>query len=239
MPTAEIDLLEDVVIQKIPPILDVQDLDQRLPDICNNIFAALTSKQLEATYQRCLKVDLEEAGITVEEEVVLVLKYKGRQVGTRRADLVLQTSDAKSSVLELKCVNVLTTAHLQQLQYYMHHLGIDNGYLINFPHAVGFPEVSTVFKQEVLCAPARQFPLSDRQMRSQQIGKVCVVKVLRTGIPSSQYSQIPDSIDESRRSVWGVTQKGEPCKICIRQQAFCRQHKLSQVQAAASSLEDI
>jgi hypothetical protein len=70
------DLLSGAVPAVVSAIRNNRDLDQHLPAMCNTIFTALTARQLESTYQRCLKKDLQLAGVSVHEEVVMFLEYK-------------------------------------------------------------------------------------------------------------------------------------------------------------------
>ena len=76
---AKLALDDSVEHEKVPKISDLQSLSTNLP-----IFQQLGSQQLEAAYQRCLKIDLEEAGINVLMEPEIELTYKGQAVGTRR-----------------------------------------------------------------------------------------------------------------------------------------------------------
>lgn len=119
----------------------MNSLSNRLPTICSTIFAHLGSQQTEATYQCCLKIDLEQAGVEVLLEPVMELLYKGQVVGTRRADLVLKLKSGKKVVVEFKAVDQMTCDHVKQLQFYAHHMGIHRGYLITFPHDSSFPSV--------------------------------------------------------------------------------------------------
>jgi len=184
------------------------ELEEQLPIMCSSIFETLTSRQLEATYQRCLHIDLEEAGVEVHPEISMKLTYKGRVVGTRRADLILRTKgDGVTLVVELKAVSNLTTEHLKQLEYYMYHFDIENGYLINFPHDAGFPSVisgsgggsgsdsgsgsgsgsSVVFQQTVLQGSCGI--LSDRSIRDRHADStVQIIKVKRNRSSSSSSS---------------------------------------------------
>ena len=80
----------------LPRIRDVKSFDDQIRIICESLFHTLTSKQLEATYQRCLAIDLQQAGIKVLiQEQEIKLQYKGQDVGTRRAvtNTVGQTMD--------------------------------------------------------------------------------------------------------------------------------------------------
>lgn len=51
--------------------------------------------------------------------------------------------DNKKIAIECKALVNLNSNHLKQLQFYMHHLGIDTGFLINFPHDDEFPDTPT------------------------------------------------------------------------------------------------
>jgi len=261
----------------VPRIMGSADLDAHLPDLCESIFRALSSQQCEATYQRCLALDLQEAGVSVAAEVSIALKYKGRSVGTRRADLVLETADASTFVLELKATATLTPDNLKQLEFYMHYLNINVGYQINFPHDSGFSDVSLnsgagvggcVFIQKVLSGTPGV--LSDRSFRGKhEDAFVQIIKVerrrdylfqkpprnfdnlfgagvidpfdpprgvgeeiIKTGrqrsaVPQSAQQKLGTLFMEARPMnfrTFGVTLKGQPCKICLKQGRFCSMH---------------
>ena len=218
-----------------PQISCADSLDEQMPLICAAIFQRLSSRQLEATYQRCLALELQAAAVRVETEVSIQLVYKGEPVGTRRADLVLTTKDDCRSLVELKAVASLTGDHLKQLQFYMHHFGIDRGYLINFPHDGGFPEVydpsegvGSVFQQQVLSGVDMQ--LSDRVMRGKNAGAtVQVIRVTRLASESagSTPAALPGpsaSQNQPGAARVGKTKTGEDCKICLKKGGFCRMH---------------
>ena len=52
----------------VPRIADGASLDARLPGLCASVFEALTLRQCKAIYQRCLALDLKEAGFEVHCE---------------------------------------------------------------------------------------------------------------------------------------------------------------------------
>jgi GxxExxY protein len=231
----------------VPRIDDAEALDRELPKLCSGIFSALSSKELEATFQRCLARDLTDAGVHIEQEVEVQLIYKGRRVGSRRADIVLQTpADGQRVVLELKAVGTLTSEHLKQLQFYMHHLNIDKGYLINFPHDPGFPDTPIavdggVFKHEVILGDPQ---LSDRSTRDKHAdATVQIVKVVRSredarvleaGITSSGLAGI-----SSRFKVPIAKTTGMPCKLCTKNQMYCRIHVGKFINISSSGLAGI
>mmetsp|Transcript_54214 Transcript_54214/g.172082 ORF Transcript_54214/g.172082 Transcript_54214/m.172082 type:complete len:200 (-) Transcript_54214:38-637(-) len=107
---------------------DTSSLDALLIDLCREVNGHLGANNLEATYQRALKLELEGRGLRVEEEVEIELVYKGWRVGTRRADLIVHQPSGEKAVLELKAVAALNLEHQKQLQYYLAHLGISTGY---------------------------------------------------------------------------------------------------------------
>merc|ERR1712130_1045941 len=74
--------------------------------------------------------------------VELPFTYKGVVVSHRRADMIVELSSGGGRALfEFKAVAKVTVDHRKQLEYYMHHANIDEGYLINFPHDRGFANV--------------------------------------------------------------------------------------------------
>jgi GxxExxY protein len=130
--------------ETVSPIRTLSDLEAHLPHICESIAEVLGKRNLEATYQRALKMDLEEAGVEVMEEVPINILYKGKPVATRRADLILKTADGQVSIIELKAIASLTGENLRQMEYYLAHFRVDTGFLVNFPHEVGFPDISDI-----------------------------------------------------------------------------------------------
>ena len=85
----------------------------------------------EVVYQRCLALELQNAGILFEREIEQDLSYKGNEVGTRRADFIIEGK----VVVELKAVIKLEDVHLAQAKNYLvaykHNLGL----LFNFGSA--------------------------------------------------------------------------------------------------------
>lgn len=130
---------------EVPRIRLMKDLEHYLPTMCEAIHKSLGSQNLEATYQRCLAMDLREAGLDVLSEVEIPIMWRGKKVATRRADLIVRTPDGATAVLELKALTtLLSDKNLQQLKYYMKYFFIQCGFLINFPHDVGFPDLVEV-----------------------------------------------------------------------------------------------
>jgi GxxExxY protein len=83
---------------------------------------------LEHAYREAMCVEMELAGIPHEREQVFPLEYKGRNVGTYFADIVVDNK----IILELKSVEVFHPTMESQLINYLKISGIPVGYLINF-----------------------------------------------------------------------------------------------------------
>lgn len=229
-----------VAAAQTPRIRDVQSFDDQIKPICASLFRTLTSKQLESTYQRCLAIDLQHAGIEIlAHEVEIKLQYKGERVASRRADILLQTpSDKQWIVLELKAVQMLTSEHMKQLQFYMHHLDVDIGYLINFPHDDGFPDLpststTAMYRQTVLSGSVRG--LSDRNTRASHNAnaQVQIIKVeLMTkdddcrAPPSNALSSPSQSVQKPDDFIVPIARStGESCKLCLKYNSYCRYHR--------------
>jgi GxxExxY protein len=82
----------------------------------------------EVIYQRCLAIELKRAGLSFAREQEQPVFYDGTQVGTRRADFVVEDR----VVVELKAVVQLEDAHLAQAKNYTVAYGFPLGLLINF-----------------------------------------------------------------------------------------------------------
>jgi len=82
----------------------------------------------EVIYQRCLSIELQRAGIEFGREVDQTIYYDGIQVGTRRADFVVENK----VVVELKAVTNLEDVHLAQAKNYVVAYKFEKGLLINF-----------------------------------------------------------------------------------------------------------
>jgi len=232
-----------VVETRMRMIKDIASLNEQLPKICTEIFQRIGSQQLEATYQRCLKIDLEEImGVKrVEMEPEIHLLYKGQVVGTRRADLWLELESGETAIIELKAVNEMNVQHMKQLQYYMHHANVNQGYLINFPHDDGFPNVEDRSKFRISYLWGFKERIENLLMgglwlrNAPEKRQVEVLKVTRRTLSLQEQEQMKKqvvmvaaqttSMEEQRPRTYGITKNGTPCKICLKKGGFCHLHQ--------------
>jgi GxxExxY protein len=82
----------------------------------------------EVIYQRCLAIELEKAGISFGREIEQTIFYEGIDIGTRRADFVVEN---KVNV-EIKTLINLEDVHLAQAKNYVVAYDFARGLLINF-----------------------------------------------------------------------------------------------------------
>lgn len=69
----------------------------------------------EVIYQRCLAIELTNAGLEFVREQAHTIYYNGIEVGTRRADFVIENR----VVVELKALVKLEDVHLAQAKNYV------------------------------------------------------------------------------------------------------------------------
>jgi len=82
----------------------------------------------EVIYQRCLVIELKKAGLSFEREKDHKIYYEGVEVGTRRADFIIENK----VTLEIKALTNLENVHLAQAKNYVIAYGFSKGLLINF-----------------------------------------------------------------------------------------------------------
>lgn len=82
----------------------------------------------EVIYQRCLAIELEKAGLSFAREKEHTIYYEGIDVGTRRADFVVEDC----VIVELKALINLEDVHLAQAKNYVVAYDFPIGLLINF-----------------------------------------------------------------------------------------------------------
>lgn len=82
----------------------------------------------EVIYQRCLAIELERANIGFAREAEQTIFYEGIEVGTRRADFVVEDN----VIVELKALINIEDVHLAQAKNYVVAYHFPKGLLINF-----------------------------------------------------------------------------------------------------------
>ncbi len=92
------------------------------------VFNGMGFGYLESVYEKCLLIELEEAGLPAEPQVSIPVEYHGRSVGNFIADILVRDT----VIVELKSVRTLERSHEVQLVSYLVSTGKPVGLLINF-----------------------------------------------------------------------------------------------------------
>ena len=92
------------------------------------VHSALGSGFQEVIYQRALEIELADKRVSFTREHEMPIYYKGRQIGTRRVDFLVENVVS----VELKAVQKLEPIHLAQAINYLEAYDLEVGLLINF-----------------------------------------------------------------------------------------------------------
>lgn len=109
-------------------MMTLNEITYKINGCAMNVHNILGNGFQEVIYQRCLALELESAGLGFEREVAQTIYYKGIDVGTRRADFIVENQ----VIVELKAVKDLENVHLVQTKNYLVAYNFDVGLLINF-----------------------------------------------------------------------------------------------------------
>jgi len=108
--------------------LSIDDLTYRINGCAMKVHSQLGNGFQEVIYQRCLAIELERANIGFQREEPHVIYYDGIEVGSRRADFLVE----ELVIVELKALTKLEPVHLAQVKNYVVAYNKPIGLLINF-----------------------------------------------------------------------------------------------------------
>ena len=108
-------------------------IDEKLTDLIIGkamvVHSALGPGLLESVYETCLAYELTQAGLNVERQKNIAVRYKGVILDDGlRMDMVV----AGRVIIELKCVEKILPVHEAQLYTYLKLSGLKVGLLFNF-----------------------------------------------------------------------------------------------------------
>ncbi len=113
---------------------DINKITQVIIGSAFEVANTLGSGFLEKVYENALAVELNQAGLEVEQQYPLPVLYKGICVGDYIADLYVE----KTVVVELKSTRATDPIHRAQVLNYLKASGKKIGLLINF----GSPKIT-------------------------------------------------------------------------------------------------
>ncbi len=105
-----------------------QELTRKIIGVFYDVYNELGYGFLESVYEEAMAIALRQAGLGVERQVSLKVKFRGEVVGDFRADMVLE----RAVILELKAASAIDSAHEAQLLNYLRATEIEIGLLLNF-----------------------------------------------------------------------------------------------------------
>ena len=108
--------------------MELEEITYRIIGCAMKVHNTLGNGFQEVIYQRCLAIELEKAGLSFGREVEQTIFYEGIDVGTRRADFVVEGK----VIVELKALINLEDVHLAQAKNYVVAYDFEIGLLINF-----------------------------------------------------------------------------------------------------------
>ena len=108
--------------------MEHSDLTDTIIGCAMKVHNTLGTGFLESVYQNALVYELRKAGLSVECEARIQVRYEDIVVGDFFADLLVEHKD----LIENKAVQSIAVAHEVQLVNYLTATGIEVGLLLNF-----------------------------------------------------------------------------------------------------------
>ena len=108
--------------------MDHADLTEKIIGCAYRVYNTLGSGFLESVYEKCLTIEIEKNGLTVETQKAVNVYYDDQIVGNFVTDLIVD----HKVIVELKAVRTLVIAHEVQLVNYLTAMKAPIGLLINF-----------------------------------------------------------------------------------------------------------
>ncbi len=112
----------------IKPEYRYSELTSRVIGCAMAVHSALGNGFQEVIYQRALKIEMTDHRLSFAREQEMPVYYKGRQIGSRRVDFLMDNAVS----VELKAISKLEEVHLAQAINYLEAYDLEVGLLINF-----------------------------------------------------------------------------------------------------------
>ena len=103
-------------------------ITERLIGLFFEVYRELGHGFLESVYEEAFAVALEESGLSFSRQVPLTVWFRGRLVGSFRADAVIEDA----VLVELKAARALAPPHEAQLLNYLMATNLSVGLIFNF-----------------------------------------------------------------------------------------------------------
>lgn len=107
---------------------NINDITHAIIGCAMQVHSTLGNGFQELIYQRALALEMNIAGLSFQQEMIMPIFYRDAKIGTRRVDFFVENS----VMLELKAREKLEDAHKAQAINYPEVYNIADGLLINF-----------------------------------------------------------------------------------------------------------
>lgn len=104
------------------------DITEKIIGCAMEVHRILGNGFQEVIYQRALAIEMETHGIPFSREHEMPVIYKGKNIGSRRVDFLVEDTVS----VELKAIINLEDVHLAQAKNYLEAYNLETGLLINF-----------------------------------------------------------------------------------------------------------
>lgn len=108
--------------------MNIDEITYKINGCAMKVHNTLGNGFQEVIYQRCLAIEFEKSKLNFNREQEHVIFYEGIEVGTRRADFVVENQ----IIVEIKAIINLEDVHLAQAKNYVVAYDKSIGLLINF-----------------------------------------------------------------------------------------------------------
>ena len=108
--------------------MEYQDITEAIIGCAYRVYNKMGFGFLESVYEKCLLIELHNAGLAAESQKPVTVYYDGQIVGEFKADVVVNDT----IIIELKSVRCIATAHEVQLVNYLVATGKPLGLILNF-----------------------------------------------------------------------------------------------------------
>lgn len=104
------------------------DITEKIIGCAMKVHNTLGNGFQEVIYQRALAIELGKANIDFVRELEMPVHYDGQEIGTRRADFLIEGK----ILVELKALTQLEDVHIAQGLNYLEAYKLEIGLLLNF-----------------------------------------------------------------------------------------------------------
>ncbi len=108
--------------------MEYGDLTEKIIGCAYRVYNNMGFGFLESVYEKCMLIELRNAGLVAESQKPITVRYENEVVGDFIADIVVNNA----IIIELKSVRRIITEHEVQLVNYLVATGKRVGLILNF-----------------------------------------------------------------------------------------------------------